>query len=168
VRRVHGRSQATNVSAQVNGATAGVTPADTVGPASGWDAGLLAIVLVCLVPGIMAQLDFTVVYVAQPTFMSVFHTSQVMVAWTATGYALAQAAAMAPSGWAMNRFGAKRLVVGSVLVFTFGSVLCAMAASITLLIAARVVQGIGAGVLLSTMFTVVIRAAGPARLVLQP
>jgi EmrB/QacA subfamily drug resistance transporter len=112
----------------------------------------------------MAQLDFTAVYVAQPTFMSVFHTSQVIVAWTATGYALAQAAAMAPSGWAINRFGARRLVVGSVLVFTFGSVLCATAASITLLIAARVVQGIGAGVLLPTTFTVVIRAAGPARL----
>jgi MFS transporter, DHA2 family, multidrug resistance protein len=128
------------------------------------DAGLLTIALMYLLPGVMAEFDFSVVYVAQPTFMEVFHTSQVMAAWTATGYALAQAAAMAPSAWAINRFGARRLVVGSVLVFTLGSVLCATAASITLLIAARVLQGIGAGLLLPTTFTVLIRAAGPTRL----
>jgi MFS transporter, DHA2 family, multidrug resistance protein len=128
------------------------------------DAGLLTIALACLLPGFMADLDFTVVYVAQPTFMAVFDTPQVMAAWTATGYALAVAAAMTPSAWAINRFGAKRLVVGSVLVFTLGSVLCAMAASITLLIAARVVQGIGSGLLATTTFTVLVRAAGPTRL----
>jgi EmrB/QacA subfamily drug resistance transporter len=164
MRRVHDRSQAANMPAQVNDAAAGVTPADTVELAVRLDAALLTIVLVCLLPGVMAQLDFTVVYVAQPTFIAVFHTPQVTVAWTATGYALAQAAAMAPSGWTINRFGARRLVVGSVLVFTLGSVLCAVATSITLLIAARVVQGIGAGLLLPTTLTVLIRAAGPARL----
>jgi EmrB/QacA subfamily drug resistance transporter len=128
------------------------------------DAQLLAIALACVLPGLMADLDFSAVYVAQPTFMAVFDTSQVMAAWTATGYALATAAAMAPAGWAVNRFGARRLIVGAILGFTLGSVLCAAADSITLLIAARVVQGIGCGVLLPTTFTVLVRAAGPARL----
>jgi EmrB/QacA subfamily drug resistance transporter len=128
------------------------------------DAQLFKIASACLLPGLMVNLDFTVVYVAQRTFMAVFHTPQVMAAWTATGYGLALAAAMAPSGWAINRFGSRRLVVGSVLLFTFSSVLCAMAPSITLLIAARVAQGIGCGLLLPTTFTVLARAAGPARL----
>jgi MFS transporter, DHA2 family, multidrug resistance protein len=164
VGRVRDRSQSANVPAQVHGPAAGVTPADIVEPVVRLDVGLLTIALVCLLPGMMANIDFTVVFVAQPTFIAVFGASQVMAAWTATGYALALATAMAPSGWAINRFGARRLVVGSVLVFMLGSVLCAMATSITLLIAARVVQGIGAGLLLPTTFTVLVRAAGPARL----
>ncbi|MBO0879071.1 MAG: DHA2 family efflux MFS transporter permease subunit [Mycobacterium sp.] len=104
------------------------------------------------------------VYVAQRTFIAVVGAPQVLAAWTAAGYALALAAAMAPSGWAINRFGARRLFAGSVLVFTLGSVLCATATNIGLLIAARVVQGIGAGLLLPTTFTVLVRAAGPTRL----
>jgi EmrB/QacA subfamily drug resistance transporter len=152
------------VSAGVNDPPAGIASVGAVEPAVKLDVGLLTIALVYVLPGVVASLDFTVVYVAQPTFIAVFDTPQVMAAWTATGYALALATAMAPSGWAINRFGARRLVVGSVLVFTLGSALCAMAASITLLIAARVVQGIGCGLLLPTMFTVLIRAAGPTRL----
>jgi MFS family permease len=56
----------------------------------------------------IADLDFIVVYVAQSTFMTVFDTSQEMAGWTVTGYALASAAAMAPSGWAIDRFGGGR------------------------------------------------------------
>ncbi|MBO0883664.1 MAG: DHA2 family efflux MFS transporter permease subunit [Mycobacterium sp.] len=144
--------------------SAGTTSVGTIEPASRLDAGLLTIALACLLPRSMADLDSTAVNVAQSTFTAVFNTPQVMAAWTATGYALALAAAMAPSGWAINRFGARRLVAGSVLVFTFSSVLCAAAANITLLIAARVLQGIGAGLLLPTTFTVLVRAAGPTRL----
>jgi MFS transporter, DHA2 family, multidrug resistance protein len=163
VRRGHDSCHAVNMSAQPNDSAPGVTRVD-IGYTVRLDAALLAIVLVCVLPGVMAQLDFTAVYVAQPTFMAVFHAPQVAVAWTATGYALAQAAAMGPSGWAINRFGARQLFAGSVVVFTLGSVLCAMAASVTLLIGARVVQGVGAGLLMPTTFTVLIRAAGPARL----
>ena len=152
------------MSAGAHDPSAGVTSVGAVEPAARLDAGLLTIALACLLPRSMADLDFTAINVAQPTFMAVFDTTQVVAAWTATGYALALAAAMAPSGWAINRFGARRLVVGSVLVFTFSSVLCAAAASISLLIAARVLQGIGAGLLLPTTFTVLVRAAGPARL----
>jgi DHA2 family multidrug resistance protein len=144
-------------------------PADTnsvgaVEPAVKGDARLLTIALVYLLPGVMANVDFTMVYIAQPTFAAVFDTPQVTAAWTATGYSLALAASMTPSGWAINRFGARRLIVGPILLFTFGSVLCAIAPSITLLIAARVVQGIGYGLLAPATFTVLIRAAGPTRL----
>lgn len=161
---VRDRTHAANVSARSNDPPAGVTPADTVEPAVRLNAALLTTALVCLLPAVMVELDFTVVYVAQPTFMAVFDTPQVIAAWTASGYALALAAAMPPSAWAINRFGARRLVVGSILVFTLASVLCAMATSITMLIAARAAQGIGAGLLLPTTFTVLVRAAGPTRL----
>jgi MFS transporter, DHA2 family, multidrug resistance protein len=140
------------------------TLTDVVAPQANLDAQLIKIALVCLIPSTMASADFTVVYVAQRTFMEVFRTPQVVAAWTATGYGLALAAAMAPSGWAANRFGARRLFVGSVVLFTSSSALCALAPSIALLVAARVVQGIGGGLLLPTIFTVLIRAAGHSRL----
>jgi MFS transporter, DHA2 family, multidrug resistance protein len=152
------------VPARVDDPPTGVGSAGAVEPAARLDAQLLAIALVSLLPGFMVNFDFTVVYVAQATFIAVFGASPVMAAWTATGYALALAAAVAPSGWAINRFGARRLVAGSVLLFALGSVLCSMASSIMLLIAARVVQGIGAGLLMPARFTVLVRAAGPARL----
>jgi EmrB/QacA subfamily drug resistance transporter len=161
---VSDRSQAAKVPARVYDVSAGVTSVGVAEPAVRLDPQLLKVAVVYVLPGLMANIDFTVVYVAQPTFVARFDTPQVTAAWTATGYALALAAAMAPSGWAINRFGARRLVVGSVLVFMLGSVLSATAANITPLIAARVVQGIGAGLLLPTTFTVLIRAAGPARL----
>ena len=156
--------QGSRVSGLVDDPPADVASVGAVVPTVRLDAGLLRIALVCLLPGVMAEFDFTVVYVAQRTFAAAFDTSQLMAAWTATGYALALTAGMAPCGWAINRFGTRRLVVGSVLLLTFGSVLCATAASITLLIAARAVQGIGCGLLLPTTATALIRAAGPARL----
>src|SRR6202050_5932449 len=68
------------------------------------------------------------------------------------------------TGWAAERFGTRRLFMGSVLAFTLGSLLCAMAPNITLLIAFRVVQGCCGGMLMPLNFIILTRAAGPKRL----
>jgi DHA2 family multidrug resistance protein len=128
------------------------------------DAGLLKITSVCVLAAIMTILDTTVVNVAQPTFISQFHSTQAVVAWTATGYTLALAAVIPLTGWAADRFGTKRLFIGSVVLFTGGSLLCAMAADITQLIVFRVMQGLGGGMLMPLMFTILTREAGPRRL----
>ena len=54
--------------------------------------------------------------------------------------------------------------MGSVLAFTLGSLLCAMAPNITLLIAFRVMQGLGGGMLMPLVFIILTREAGPKRL----
>jgi DHA2 family multidrug resistance protein len=128
------------------------------------DAGLLKIAGVCVLAAVMAILDTTVVSVAQRTFITEFATTQAVVAWTMTGYTLALATVIPLTGWAADRFGTKRLFMGSVLFFTLGSLLCAMAPSITLLIAFRVVQGLGGGMLMPLTFTILTREAGPQRL----
>jgi MFS transporter, DHA2 family, multidrug resistance protein len=128
------------------------------------DAGLLKIAGVCVLAAVMASLDTTVVSVAQRTFVTEFHTTQSVVAWTMTGNTLALATVIPLTGWAANRFGTRRLLMGSVLAFTVGSLLCALAPNITLLIAFRVVQGLGSGMLMPLAFTILIRAAGPKRL----
>jgi EmrB/QacA subfamily drug resistance transporter len=68
------------------------------------------------------------------------------------------------TGWAADRFGAKRIFIGAVLVFTVGSLLCAVAPNILLLIIFRMVQGAGGGMLAPVSFAIMTREAGPKRL----
>jgi DHA2 family multidrug resistance protein len=128
------------------------------------DAALLKTTSVCVLAAIMTILDTTVVNVAQRTFIDQFGTTQAVVAWTATGYTLALAAVIPLTGWAADRFGTKRLFIGSIVLFTAGSLLCAMADDITQLIAYRVIQGLGGGMLMPLVFTILTREAGPRRL----
>jgi len=125
------------------------------------DARLLSIAGVCVVGAMPSLLDTTVLAVAQRTFISQFHSTQAIVAWTMTGYTLALAAVIPLTGWAADRFGTKRLFMGSIVLFTAGSLLCAMASSIPLLVFFRVLQGLGGGMVMPLVFTIVAREAGP-------
>ncbi len=128
------------------------------------DARLLRISGVCILATVMAILDVTVVSVAQRTFITQFGSTQAVVAWTMTGYTLALATVIPITGWAADRFGTKRLFMGTVMAFALSSVLCAVASSILQLIVFRVVQGIGGGMLLPLGFMIMTREAGPRRL----
>lgn len=128
------------------------------------DARLLRIAGVCLLATVMAILDVTVVAVAQRTFIGQFGSTQAVVGWTMTGYTLALATVIPLTGWAADRFGTKRLFMGSVVAFALGSLLCAVASTIVQLIVFRVVQGIGGGMLMPLGFMIMTREAGPGRL----
>ena len=80
-----------------------------------------------------------------------------------TGYTLALASVIPLTGWAADRFGTKRLYLLAVLLFTAGSVLCATASSLELLVLYRVLQGLGGGMLMPLGMTILTRAAGPER-----
>ncbi|MFP1151664.1 DHA2 family efflux MFS transporter permease subunit [Mycobacterium sherrisii] len=127
------------------------------------DAKMLRIVFVCGLACIMAVLDSTVVAVAQGTFVTQFNSDQAVVSWTVAAYMLAFATVIPITGWAADRFGTKRLFVGSVLLFMLGSLLCAIAPTIALLIVFRVVQGIGGGMLMPVSFVILTHEAGPKR-----
>jgi EmrB/QacA subfamily drug resistance transporter len=128
------------------------------------DAHLLRISGVCILATVMLIIDVTVVSVAQRTFIAEFGSSQAVVAWTMTGYTLALATVIPLTGWAADRFGTKRLFMGTVVAFALSSVLCAFASSILQLIVFRVIQGVGGGMLLPLGFMIMTREAGPGRL----
>lgn len=128
------------------------------------DARLFRIAGVCVLASVMTILDATIVSVAQRTFITEFDSTQAVVGWTMTGYTLALATVIPLTGWAADRFGTKRLWMGSILAFTLGSLLCALAPNILALIAFRVIQGIGGGMLMPLGFTILTRVAGPKRL----
>jgi MFS transporter, DHA2 family, multidrug resistance protein len=127
------------------------------------DAKLMRVVFICGLAAVMAVLDSTVVAVAQGTFVTQFDSTQAVVSWTVAAYMLAFATVIPVTGWAADRFGTKRLFIGSVLVFMLGSLLCAISPTILLLIVFRVIQGIGGGMLMPLSFVILTQEAGPKR-----
>ena len=106
--------------------------------------------IVALTPAvglIMAVLDNTIVNVALVPMAQAFRTELSTIEWVVTGYFLAQAAVIPISGYFGIRFGIKRLFISCVALFTVGSLLCGLAQSEAMLIASRVLQGLGGGAL---------------------
>jgi EmrB/QacA subfamily drug resistance transporter len=119
---------------------------------------------VVVLGSIMSILDTTIVAVALATLARDFHTSVTTIQWVATGYLLALAMVTPVSGWAIDRYGAKRVWMLSTFLFILGSSLCGLAWSADSLIAFRVLQGLGGGMLLPVGQTILARAAGPQRM----
>ncbi|MGH2632286.1 MAG: MDR family MFS transporter [Tepidiformaceae bacterium] len=107
----------------------------------------------------MELLDSTVVNVALPTLGREFNvTSPTTIQWVITGYLLSLAVFIPISGWAGDRIGTKRVFMFALTVFTSASFLCAMAWNIEALIAFRVLQGVGGGMLSPVAFATLWRA----------
>jgi EmrB/QacA subfamily drug resistance transporter len=124
------------------------------------------LLLVCSVVGagaIMATADATIVNVAIETLTRDLNAPLVRIQWVVIGYTLAFASVIPLAGWAADRFGTKRLYAAAIGLFMAGSLLCGRAWDAESLIAFRVLQGAGAGLLLPVGTTIVIRAAGPRR-----
>ena len=127
------------------------------------DKNVLLVAGVVVLGAIMSILDVTVVGVAQNTFQQEFSTDAAGAAWTATGYTLALAAVIPLASWAASRFGTKKVYLFSLVLFTLGSALCALATSIGMLVAFRVIQGLGGGLLMPIGMMMLTKAAGPER-----
>ena len=98
-----------------------------------------------MIGGSLTFLDSTVVNVALHTLTLDLHAGLGSVQWVVTAYFLALAAVIPVTSWAARRFGAARLYVVAVTVFTIGSALSACSQSVTMLIASRALQGAGGG-----------------------
>ena len=128
------------------------------------DRAIVRIGCAVVLGSIMSVLDTTIVNVALNTLSIDLHTSLDSIQWVVTAYLLALAAVIPISGWATRRFGTKRLYIASIVLFTLGSALCGLAWSTTSLVAFRVLQGIGGGLILPVGQTALARAAGPRRI----
>jgi EmrB/QacA subfamily drug resistance transporter len=109
----------------------------------------------------MDLLDSTIVNVALPTFAKDFRAGTTAIEWVVTGYLLSLAAFIPVSGWAGDRFGTKRTLLVSLGIFTVGSLLCSLAWSLESLVAFRVIQGIGGGMLTPVGAAMLYRAFPP-------
>src|SRR5256885_13104878 len=113
---------------------------------------------------LMSILDTTIVNVALRTLGRDLHSSISQIQWVVTGYLLSLAAVIPVTGWAARRFGAKRVYMTSLVLFTAGSALCAVAASATSLVLFRVLQGAGGGMIMPVGQLIMAQVAGPQRM----
>jgi EmrB/QacA subfamily drug resistance transporter len=120
--------------------------------------------LVTVLGSVMSVLDTMVVNVALDSLSRELHTDIETIQWVVTSYLLALAATVPISAWAARRIGVKRLYLLSLLIFTIGSALCGVAWSAGSLIAFRVLQGVGGGMIVPVGQMIVVRAAGKENL----
>ncbi|UDY25004.1 MDR family MFS transporter [Nocardioides sp. Kera G14] len=113
---------------------------------------------------IMVVLDTTIVNVALDSLSDDLGAGLSTTQWVVTGYLIAVALVIPITGWAMDRFGSKPTWIMAVTCFVLGSALCATAWSIESLIAFRILQGLGGGMLMPAGQAMIARAAGPNRM----
>jgi len=130
---------------------------------SGFDRALIATSFVVVLGSIMSILDTTIVNVAIDHLAQDFNTSLSTIQWVSTGYLLSLAIVIPLSGWAADRFGTKRLYLISIALFLLGSALAGAAWSAGSLIAFRILQGLGGGMIMPAGMTILTQAAGPQR-----
>src|SRR3954447_5843755 len=113
---------------------------------------------------IMSILDTMIVNVALDTLSKDLHSTISEVQWVVTGYLLALAAVMPVSGWMARRFGAKRVYLVSLVLFTLGSIACGLSNTLVALVVFRVLQGIGGGMIMPLAQLIMAQVAGPQRM----
>ncbi|HEY6524857.1 MAG TPA: DHA2 family efflux MFS transporter permease subunit, partial [Solirubrobacteraceae bacterium] len=128
------------------------------------DRATMIVAGVVLLGAVMSILDTTIVNVAIDHLAQVFHASLTTIQWVITGYTLALATVIPITGWAADRFGTKRIYMTSLVLFTIGSVLSGLAWSAGSLIFFRVLQGIGGGMIMPSVMTIMTKKAGPSRM----
>jgi EmrB/QacA subfamily drug resistance transporter len=121
------------------------------------------LVAIAFVAGLFMDLmDVTIVNVALPTLGRDFGASTDTLEWVITGYLISLAIWIPASGWISDRFGSKRTFTLALVLFTAGSALCGLAWSAGSLIAFRVLQGVGGGMMTPVGTAMLFRAFPPA------
>ncbi|WP_078911258.1 DHA2 family efflux MFS transporter permease subunit [Streptomyces sp. NRRL WC-3742] len=128
-------------------------------PRSPVDPALRRLTYTLIVGALAVIFDTTIMSVAIDDLAGQLHTPLATVQWVSTAYLLALSATMPAVGWAQSVLGGKRLWLLALALFLAGSVLCAAAWNAPSLIAFRVVQGVGGGVMMVLMATLVMQAA---------
>ncbi|WNI20832.1 MDR family MFS transporter [Streptomyces sp. ITFR-16] len=103
--------------------------------------------------------DTTIMSVAIDSLSGQLHAPISTIQWVSTAYLLALATVMPAVGWLQAALGGKRLWIAALGLFLIGSLLCASAWNVATLIAFRVVQGFGGGIMMVLMTTLVMQAA---------
>lgn len=128
------------------------------GPRNPWNA-----LFAMMIGFFMIMVDSTIVVIANPTIKIDLHTGYATVVWVTSAYLLGCAVVLLVAGRLGDRFGTKNLYLVGLGLFTVASIGCGLSGSVAVLIAARVVQGVGAGVLTPQTLSMITRVFPPER-----
>ncbi|MCX5521244.1 DHA2 family efflux MFS transporter permease subunit [Kaistia defluvii] len=121
------------------------------------------IVGVTCIGSFMGQFDASVVQLALPHLAEVFQLRETVTSWVALAYLLSFSVSLPVFGWLCQQYGRKPLYLFGMATFLIASLLCSIATSLPQLIAFRVLQGLGAGLLGANSVSILVRAAGKER-----
>jgi EmrB/QacA subfamily drug resistance transporter len=113
----------------------------------------------------MQALDATILNTALPTMARDLGESPLRMQSVVVAYMLTVALLIPASGWLADRFGTRRVFVAAITLFSLGSLLCALSPKLPLLVAARVVQGMGGALLLPVGRLAILRSFPKAELI---
>ncbi len=116
-------------------------------PLNPWRWWILAGIIMAAV---MEVLDTTIVNVSLPQIAGNLGATAEEVGWIATGYILSNVIVLPLTAWLSSRFGRKRYLGASILLFVFASAMCGLSNSLQMLVMWRIIQGAGGAALLST------------------
>jgi EmrB/QacA subfamily drug resistance transporter len=113
------------------------------------------LILVAALAAFTANVDLSIVNLALPQIGRAFGTTQSELAWAVNGYVLPYAVSILAVGRLGDGFGHRRVMIAGALLFLVGSLVCALAPSFGVLVAGRVVQGLGGAALLTIGLAIV-------------
>src|ERR1700709_1609976 len=113
----------------------------------------------------MESLDATIITPAIPLIASSFGVDAVDINIAISAYLVTVAVLIPVSGWMADRFGARRVFIAAIAVFTLASVGCAASVSLPMLVAMRVMQGVGGALMVPVGRLLVLRSSAKADLV---
>ena len=121
----------------------------------------VAVSIVFVAAMFMSIMDVTIVNVALPTIGRDFAVTPTAVDSISIGFLVSLAVFIPAAGWLGDRFGGKRVLLVAIAVFTLASALCGLASSLAELVAFRVLQGAGGGMLAPVGMAMLYRAFPP-------
>ncbi|HET6964297.1 MAG TPA: MDR family MFS transporter [Acidimicrobiales bacterium] len=121
----------------------------------------IAVSVVFVAAMFMNIMDTTIVNVALPTIGRQFHVAADSVDTVAIGYLVSLAVFIPVSGWLGDRFGGRRVLLWSIVVFTVASALCGLADNPAELVGFRVLQGVGGGMMVPVGMALLYRTFPP-------
>src|SRR3954469_21761378 len=126
--------------------------------------GTAAVVAVLAIAVFMSSLDLFIVNLAFPSIGLEYAGAELgALSWILNAYTIVFAAVLIPAGRWADRVGRRRALVVGLAVFTVGSLLCGLAPGGALLVAARPVQAVGAGVMVPASLSLLLAVVPPAR-----
>jgi len=115
------------------------------------------ILLTVLILGcFLSTLNQTLLNVALSSLMDIFNVSATTIQWLATGFMLVNGVLVPTTAYLMKRFTTRQLFLSAMLLLLIGSIICALAPSFGVLLAGRMIQAAGAGIIMPLMMGVVL------------
>ncbi|MGA9137799.1 MAG: MFS transporter [Methylovirgula sp.] len=122
-----------------------------------------ALIVACAI--FMETLDGTVIATSLPAIAIDLHEDPISLKLALTSYLLSLAIFIPASGWAADKFGARTIFRGAILVFTFGSILCGLSSTLWEFVAARMIQGFGGAMMVPVGRLVLLRSVARSEVV---